>query len=89
MDTNAEKRRTTISIPEQLIERALKVRPGREQRVLSAVVSEALERFVAEEEQAEFERQLEKMAHDPHVRAEVARINEEFAATETDGLGGQ
>ena len=37
--------------------------------------------------QATFEQQLNKMASDPAIQVELRAINQEFAATEMDGLG--
>ena len=37
-------------------------------------------------EQAYFEKQLEKMATDPEIQAELRKIDREFISTETDGL---
>ena len=34
------------------------------------------------------EKQMEAMAKNPHIQAEIAAINEEFAVTEMDGLEG-
>ncbi len=36
---------------------------------------------------ATFEQQLTEMANDPAIQAELRAINQEFAATEMDGLG--
>lgn len=33
-------------------------------------------------------KQMEAMAKDPHIQAEIAAINEEFAVTEMDGMEG-
>jgi hypothetical protein len=37
--------------------------------------------------QATFEQQLNEMASDPAIQVELKAINQEFAATEMDGLG--
>ena len=37
-------------------------------------------------EQTAFESQLAEMAADPEIRAELQKIDREFAVTETDGL---
>ena len=37
-------------------------------------------------EQADFKNQLLMMANDPEIKAEMKKINHEFAETETDGL---
>ncbi len=37
-------------------------------------------------EHADFESQLEEMAMDPEIQAELREINREFAVTESDGL---
>ena len=37
-------------------------------------------------EQAHFEKQLEKMATDPEIQAELRKIDREFISTESDGL---
>jgi len=37
-------------------------------------------------EQATFETQLAAMAKDPEIRAELQKIDREFAVTEADGL---
>lgn len=39
-----------------------------------------------DEEQAEYERQLDALAADPHTQREIAAINREFACTDMDGL---
>ena len=42
-----------------------------------------------EVEQATFESQLAAMATDPQIRAELQKIDREFAVTEEDGLEGK
>jgi hypothetical protein len=78
--------RRSIAIPAALIEEAQNVAPAGPRTSFNRLVRIALEEFVARRREERFVTEMERMAQDPDVQAELRTIEHEFAVADGDGL---
>jgi hypothetical protein len=78
--------RRSIAIPAALIEEAQNVAPAGPRTSFNRLVRIALEEFVARRREERFATEMERMAQDPDVQAELRTIEHEFAVADGDGL---
>ncbi len=79
--------RRSVALSSQLVEQAAALAPAELQGNLNRLVTVALQEFAARRRALAFEEAMARMGADPAIRAECARIGEEFAAAEGDGIG--
>lgn len=78
--------RRSVALPGQLIRDVTAVAPPEVSHNLNRLVTIALQEFVARRRQRDFEAAMARMAEDPAIRAENARIGRAFKGAERDGL---
>lgn len=78
--------RRSVAIPAALISEARDMAPEGLQGNFNQLVRIALEEFVARRREHRFAAEMEQMAGDPEVQAELRTIGREFGAADGDGL---
>jgi len=78
--------RRSVAIPSALVDKAIEMAPERLRRNFNQLVRAALEEFVDRRKEEQFASDMQRMADDPEVQAEVRAIEREFAAADGDGL---
>jgi hypothetical protein len=78
--------RRSVAIPSALVAEAQGVAPPDLKTNFNQLVRTALEEFVARHREQRFAAEMERMARDPEILAELQAIEDEFAPTEGDGL---
>ena len=79
--------RRSVSLPQDLVARALESAPQALKRNFNRLVRTALEEYIEARKASAFAEQMRAMAADPDVQREIATINHEFMNADTDGLG--
>jgi hypothetical protein len=79
--------RRSVALPADLIDQAIGVAPPELKSNFNRLVRTALQDFITVRRKAEFAEAMARMAHDPDIAGESATITEEFADTDSDGLG--
>ena len=78
--------RRSFVIPSKLIDEVLSLDAADKTMNLNKLVTIALQEYVDNKKRREFEKSMLAMGTDPDILRECASINEDFTATETDGL---
>jgi post-segregation antitoxin (ccd killing protein) len=78
--------RRSVAIPSALVAEALSIAPQDLKTNFNQLVRTALEEFVARHREQRFAAEMERMARDPEIVAELQTIEDEFASAEGDGL---
>ena len=78
--------RRSVSLPRTLVEEAVRLAPSELRDNLNRLLLVSLEEYVARRKAAAFEQAMARMAGDPDLRQECARIDAEFAPAALDGL---
>ncbi len=78
--------RRSVALPQELVEAATRVAPRELRHNLNRLVVVSLEEFVVRRKAAAFEEAMVRMAADPEIRRENARIADEFECAAFDGL---
>jgi hypothetical protein len=78
--------RRSVALPGELVEEAKRVAPRELRDNLNRLVVVSLREFVARRKAAAFEDAVARMAADPAIRSECARIESEFKHAALDGL---
>jgi len=78
--------RRSVALPRELVEAATRVAPRELRDNLNRLVVVSLEEFVVRRKAAAFEEEMSRMAADPEIRRESARITKEFDSALLDGL---
>jgi len=78
--------RRSVALPKALVEEATKLAPRELRDNLNRLVVVSLQRYVASQKAAAFEKAMAEMAADPEIQSECAAIAHEFAAADMDGL---
>ena len=76
-----------MALSSKLVQEAAALAPAELQSNLNRLVTVALQEFAARRTALAFEEAMARMAADPAIRAECARITTEFAVAEGDGIG--
>lgn len=78
--------RRSVLLPSSLVESVRRAAPAEIRDNLNRVVVVALQEYAANRERLVFEDAMARMAGDPEIIAESARITREFRSAEADGL---
>jgi len=78
--------RRSFALPGRLVREATTASPPELKGNLNRLVTVALQEYVARLRQREFESAISRMAADPAIRRENARIGKAFRKTDGDGL---
>ncbi len=78
--------RRSVALPKTLVQEAAAVAPPELRGNWNRLVRTALELYVDELRERRIDEEMIEMGKDPHILAECARINAEFAQTDADGL---
>ena len=78
--------RRSVLLPSSLVESVRRAAPAEIRDNLNRVVVVALQEYAANRERLVFEDAMARMARDPEIIAESARITDEFRSAEADGL---
>ena len=81
-----QQHRTTIAVPQSLLEEALAFGHRDGLSSLNAVVQAALEEYTERRRRAAFAAAIAEMGRDPDIIRESDQINELFAIADADGL---
>lgn len=79
--------RRSVALPRQLIQDAAEVAPAELRGNLNRLVVTSLREYAERRRAQAFEEAVARMADDPTIRKECARIAREFAGADADGLG--
>jgi metal-responsive CopG/Arc/MetJ family transcriptional regulator len=78
--------RRSIAIPAAVVEEATRMAPERLRGNFNQLVRTALEEFIQRRRDERFALEMERMAADPEILAEVRSIQQELAIADGDGL---
>jgi len=78
--------RRSVALPRRLVDQATALATPELPRSFNGIVRAALREFVARRQAQAFEQAMGKMARDPAIRRELARMGRSFAAADSDGL---
>lgn len=78
--------RRSFALPRQLVEAARDLSDPDLRDNLNRLVTVALDEYVVRRRKMQFREEMLRMASDPEVRRELARIQGQFSAAEMDGL---
>lgn len=78
--------RRSFALPRQLVEAARELSDPDLRDNLNRLVTVALDEYVARRKRAQFKAEMARMAADPEIQRELAKIEVEFAGAEMDGL---
>jgi hypothetical protein len=78
--------RRSVALPRELVQQATQVAPTELKQNLNRLVAVSLQEFVERRKAAAFEEEMARMADDPAIRKECARIGAEFESKMSDGL---
>ncbi len=78
--------RRSVAIPSALVDEAIEIAPERLRGNFNQLVRTALEEYVDRRREEQFASDMQRMADDPEIQAEVRVIQREFAAADGDGL---
>jgi len=78
--------RRSVALPRRLVAEAANVAPAEAKSNFNRLVTIALRDYAAAHRARTFEQTMADMAADPAIRAESTAIQQEYRATESDGL---
>ena len=79
--------RRSVALPRQLIQEAVEAAPAELRGNLNRLVVTSLREYAERRRARAFEEAMTRMAEDPDVRSECAKISREFGVADADGLG--
>jgi len=79
--------RRSVSLPPDLVAKAVESAPQALRDNFNRLVRTALEEYIETRKARAFAEQMQAMAADPDVQREITTINKEFRHTGIDGLG--